>query len=238
MNLILLFEADFVDSTRARARLEGRRARHVRKVLRADVGDRLCVGLLGGDVGEARVARLSHGHVELDDVVLDEKPPDPLDVIVVLALPRPPVLRRSLAALTTFGVKQVEIVDAARVEQSFWQSHAISEDALLEQVFLGLEQARDTRPPPVRLHRRLGAFVDDALGDLVKGRASWVADPRGVAPADAGLRPPSLLAIGPEGGWVERELADFGRAGLRPVALGQRILRVETAVGALLGRHL
>ena len=44
------------------------------------------------------------------------------------------------------------------------------------------------------------------------------------------------LAIGPEGGWIPYEVELLQKAGLQPVQLGQRILRVENAVPALLAR--
>ena len=47
-----------------------------------------------------------------------------------------------------------------------------------------------------------------------------------------------MLAIGPEGGWIERELETFVERGFKPVSLGAPILRVEAAVAAALGQLL
>jgi len=44
------------------------------------------------------------------------------------------------------------------------------------------------------------------------------------------------LAIGPEGGFIAEEIASLAKVGFQPVVLGPRILRVETAVAAILGR--
>ncbi len=237
MNLILLYERDFVDEARTRVRLADRRARHVRKVLRAGEGDTLVVGLLDGAVGEGRIVHLDRETVELE-VALGDEPPAALDVVLVLAVPRPPVLRRTLAQVASLGVKRIELVNAERVEQSFWQSHATGADAIAEQLVLGLEQARDTRMPAVTLHRRFDAFVDVTLPSLVEGRAGFVADLRGTRAPNAPMPVPGLVAIGPEGGWVPRELEAFERCGLGALALGDRALRVETAVPVLLGRYL
>jgi 16S rRNA U1498 N3-methylase RsmE len=45
------------------ARLDGRRARHVREVLRCQPGETVAVGVIGGEVGTAEV--LSSGEDEL-----------------------------------------------------------------------------------------------------------------------------------------------------------------------------
>jgi RsmE family RNA methyltransferase len=44
------------------------------------------------------------------------------------------------------------------------------------------------------------------------------------------------LAIGPEGGFIAEEVASFERGDFHPVTIGERILRVETAVAALIAR--
>jgi RsmE family RNA methyltransferase len=47
---------------------------------------------------------------------------------------------------------------------------------------------------------------------------------------------PTLLIIGPEGGFIPYEVEKMADSGAEPVALGERILRVETALTAALGR--
>jgi RsmE family RNA methyltransferase len=49
---------------------------------------------------------------------------------------------------------------------------------------------------------------------------------------------PQLVAIGPEGGFIPYEVSLLQAAGLKPVSLGARILRVETAVAVALGKLL
>ena len=73
--------------------LRGRRARHIREVLRARPGDTLRVGELGGLLGTARVTSLDGDEARLS-VVLDQPAPEPW-IDLLLALPRPKVLGRS-----------------------------------------------------------------------------------------------------------------------------------------------
>ena len=122
------------------------------------------------------------------------------------------------------------------VEKCFWQSHALAEEALFDQCVLGLEQARDTRMPEVRLRKRFKPFVEDEMEALLVGTRGFVAQPAPTAAAPRGLAGSLLLAVGPESGWNSYELASLEAAGLERISLGDRPLRVETALPALLAR--
>ena len=47
---------------------------------------------------------------------------------------------------------------------------------------------------------------------------------------------PTTLAIGPEGGWIEREVETFAARGFAIVALGDAVLRTEAAVAGALAQ--
>jgi 16S rRNA (uracil1498-N3)-methyltransferase len=63
----------------------------------------------------------------------------------------------------------------------------------------------------------------------------WVADPTGCAlpSIDREASAPTFAAVGPEGGFTDQELIAARDAGWDVVALGPRILRIETAAIAL-----
>jgi RsmE family RNA methyltransferase len=229
MNLILLFDDDFIDDRRVR--LTGRRQAHVTHVHRAAVGDALIVGLAGGRIGRGEVTRLDAEALELD-VTLERDPPPPLDVTLLLALPRPKVLNRVIAGATSMGVKRIVLMNAWRVEKSYWKSPRLSDENLLLQRVLGLEQARDTILPVIELQRFFRVFIESLKIDSL----ALVAHPGAAEECPRDVKRPVTLAIGPEGGFIEEELASLERAGFRAVSIGERILRVETAVAALLAR--
>jgi len=233
MNLVLLFEEDFVGPDRVM--LRGRRARHVIDVHRVSAGDELTVGVAGGGIGRGVVIRLDAEAVEMS-VSLDRDPPLPLPLTLVLALPRPKVLNRVVAAATSMGIKQLYLVNAWRVEKSYWHSPRLSEDNLLLQRILGLEQGRDTILPRIELRRLFRPFVENELPAIVSGTRALVAHPPAPAPAPRTVPGPVTLAIGPEGGFIDAEIASLERIGFEPVSLGERVLRVETAVAAMVGR--
>jgi 16S rRNA (uracil1498-N3)-methyltransferase len=229
MNLILLFDDDFVDDDRVR--LTGRRLAHVTSVHRAAVGDSLVAGVAGGKIGTGEVTRLEDDALEMR-VVLERDPPAPLDVTLLLALPRPKVLNRVIASATSLGVKRIVLMNAWRVEKSYWKSPRLSEENLLLQRVLGLEQARDTVLPTIELQRFFRPYVESLR---VEGTA-LVAHPGAQEECPRTIGQPLTLAIGPEGGFIADEVASLERVGFRAVSIGQRILRVETAVSVLLGR--
>ena len=233
MNLLLLEDADFTADDRAV--LRGRRLAHLHEVHRAQVGDSLRVGRLGGLMGEARLLRLDASEAELA-VTLDQPPPAKLPLTLLLAVPRPKMLKRTLQTISAMGVARLVLVNSYRVEKSFWQTPFLQPAAIREQLLLGLEQARDTRLPEVSLEQRFKPFVEDRLPQLLAGSRGLVAHPGDYPACPRALDEPVTLAIGPEGGWIPYEVEMLRAAGLSPVQLGERILRVETAVPALIAR--
>lgn len=233
MNLLLLEDADFVAADRAV--LRGRRLRHLHEVHQAEQGDQLRVGRLGGAMGQGRLLRLESDEAELQ-VSLDLPPPAKLPLTLLLALPRPKMLRRVLQTVAGMGVPRLVLLNSYRVEKSFWQTPFLAPEAIREQLLLGLEQARDTLLPEVIIEKRFKPFVEDRLPQLCAGSLGLLGHPGDYPPCPRTVSGPVTLAIGPEGGWIPYEVDKLAAAGLRPVQLGERILRVETAVPALLAR--
>lgn len=233
MNLVLLFSDDFVDE--ARVVLRGRRREHIANVHRVVAGDELVVGVVGGKIGRGRVESIGEDEVVMS-IGLSTEPPPPLDVTLVVALPRPKVLNRVVAGATSMGVKRLFLMNAWRVEKSYWGSPRLSEDNLRRQCVAGLEQARDTVMPRVETRRFFRRFVEEELAEVARDTTALVAHPYAAQPFPPQVRHPATLVIGPEGGFIAEEIASLERIGFVPVTIGERILRVETAVAALLAR--
>lgn len=233
MNLILLSEEDFTGQNCVR--LQGRRLQHILTVHRASVGSRLCVGLLNGPVGKGTVTSLTPEAVTLE-LHLDGKPPELLPVALILALPRPKALKRVLIAAASMGVKEIFLVNSFRVEKSFWKSPLLCRERLKEFLALGLEQARDTVMPEVRLRPLFKPFVEDELPELIKNSLALVAHPAASQTCPQQLKKHVSLAIGPEGGYIPYELEKLESIGFAPVSLGPRPLRIETVVPVLLSK--
>jgi RsmE family RNA methyltransferase len=233
VNLLLLEEADFISADRVV--LRDRRLKHMQEVHRSEVGDSLRVGRVGGLLGSAELLRLEPREAELS-VAFDREPPAKLPLTLVLALPRPKMLRRVFQTVATMGVQKVILVNSYRVEKSFWQTPFLEPAAIREQLILGLEQARDSVLPEIVIEKRFKPFVEDRLPAIVDGTLGLVGHPGDFPACPRAVEQSVTLAIGPEGGWIPYEVELLRASGLNPVQLGERILRVETAVTALLAR--
>ena len=233
LNLLLFSDRDRTEE--GLLRITGPRLQHLLNVHGKTAGEEVRVGELGGMIGQARIVSIA-GDAALLEPTLDQSPPQKIPLILVLALPRPKMLRRILRTVAELGVPELHLINSFRVEKSFWQTPALEKGSVRDYLLQGLEQSRDTVLPAIHCHRRFKPFVEDTLPGLLQGRLALLAHPGDHSPCPRGIDVPALLAIGPEGGFIPYEVEKFRAGGCEPVTLGPRILRVENAVTALLGR--
>jgi 16S rRNA (uracil1498-N3)-methyltransferase len=235
VNLILLDERDRIAADRFV--LSDVRAAHLLNVLRVAPGQTVRVGIVDGPLGVGSVEAAIDGRVTLRCAFDAEIPPRPR-VDLLLALPRPKVMRRLWAQLAALGLGQIVLTNAERVERHYFDTHILEEGCYRPLLIEGLQQARDTRLPLVSMHKQFKILVEDRLDALCPAGLRLVADPSAATslPDAIEIKRPErvLLAIGPEGGWNEFELELLERHGFTRVGLGPRTLRVDTACTALL----
>ncbi len=239
MNIILFEKNELADDCVV---LRDHRAKHIVKVLQSKTGDSLRVGMLDGNIGEARVVSVKRKFpfvVELS-VCLTGLPDPPPAIDLLLALPRPIMLKRILSQVTALGVDTIHLVNANRVEKSFWDAGLLEEEEYRPHLIHGLEQAVDTRLPKIRIHRHFRPFAEDYLPELASHYSSLLlAHPSAeqkLSQCLSGTPENILYAVGPEGGWVDFEVDKLLTAGMQVFTMGNRILKVDTAVVAIHSR--
>lgn len=233
MNLLLYTAND--RTADKQVRISDERLQHLRAVLDTKAGDTLRVGEIGGLMGKATVLEISAEHALLD-IALSEPPPPKIPLRIVLALPRPKMLRRILRMVAELGVAELDLINSYRVEKSYWQTPVLDPPTIDAYFLQGLSQARDTVLPSLTLHRRFKPFVEDVLPGLLENRRGLLAHPGDHPPCPGRQQQPGLLVIGPEGGFIPYEVEKLEAAGCDVVSLGPRILRVENAVSTLIAR--
>ncbi len=217
--------------------LTDQRARHIHKVLRCRPGDNVRVGVLNGPMGLGRIISMAEGAVSLCLKLNMPLPPAPV-LDLILALPRPVMLKRILVQAVTLGVNHIYLINANRVEKSFFSSGLVAGGGWRDFLLKGLEQAVDTRMPDLSIYQRFRPFIEDALPPVLarRGGRRIVAHPGGGGGLPGGSGGRAFLAIGPEGGWVDFEIEKFLAAGFSVFTPGPRIMRVDTAVPALMAQ--
>jgi RsmE family RNA methyltransferase len=233
VNLLLLTDAELgADSL---VTLRDRRLVHAREVLRVNPGDSVRVGVRGGQLGTGTVLEQTTDALTLRVSLTDDPPARP-GIDLLLAIPRPKALKRVIPAIASLGVDRVVLINAARVEKSYFDAKVLTAEALDALIDLGLEQAKDTVPPRIEIRERFKPFIEDELDAWAPADAlRFVPHPTAVEvaramPSDRRL----VIAIGPDGGWVPFEVDLLARHGFAPISLGDRVLRGEVAVPAVI----
>ncbi|MCU4579534.1 16S rRNA (uracil(1498)-N(3))-methyltransferase [Acinetobacter gyllenbergii] len=233
MNIVLL-ETEQCHSIDAWQINQARQLQHLRQHLQLNVGDTLKVGVRAGQRYLAEVVCISEHGITVRPIQT-EVVPAKLPVHLILALPRPKVLRRIIMDAVTLGVERISLIHSYRVDKSYWQTPFLQQ--LNDYVTLGLEQAGDTIAPDIQLYKRFKPFVEDVLPTLISAeQPAYVAHPYAEQPMPYAVQQPCSVIIGPEGGFIPYEVDLLIKNGCQAMSLGNRILRTETAVSNILGR--
>ncbi len=231
MNLLLVEDQDFIDSETIR--VNDRRHRQLRDVIKAQPGKLCKAGKLNGLLGKAEVLTITDDETVLK-TTFSEPPPPPLDAVLAVALPRPQTFDKVLRCGTEMGVKEFIFFMSRKVEKSYWQSPVLSDEHIRKEFLLGLEQCGDTILPTVRFFRQFKPFVEDELEQLIGDGEAFVGHPSATSGMPFRVPGRKLLFIGPEGGFTDYEIDLLLSHRVTPVTLGPRTLRTEHALPSLL----
>lgn len=235
MNLLLLTPEDHLEGHRYVVR--DFRAQHMQDILHVEEGSMLKAGVLNGGVGMARVDRVAKDQVEVTitlDLVLPQRP----NIDLLLALPRPRSLKKLLPQVTAMGVGNIILTETHRVEKSFFGATFLKPEAHRDMLYEGLMQAKLTFLPKVTVERKLWKVLEQ-IPERFENHLKLVGHPdapSALAKVSVSPTQPVLLAIGPEGGFLDKEVDRLVQAGFQSVTMGDKTLRVETACVAMLAQ--
>ena len=211
-----------------------RQLEHLQQHVKIQVGDTLKVGIRGGKRYCCEVISVAEQAIQLK-ALYEENVPKKLPVTLIVAMPRPKVLRRLIMDSVTLGVEKIILLHSYRVDKSYWQSPFLQQ--LEQYITLGLEQAGDTIAPEIEIYKRFKPFVEDVLPHLMSAECpAYVAHPYAETTMPFALEHPCSIVIGPEGGFIPYEIELLVKNGCQAVSLGNRILRTETVIAYVLGR--
>jgi 16S rRNA (uracil1498-N3)-methyltransferase len=206
-------------------------AHHVRDVLRARTGDQLILfNGLGGEY-TAEITDISRKQVEINIIAFDEINREScLEITLGLGILKRDAMNSAIQKATELGVTRIVPLETANISvsrkkfenrQQHW--HQVIQSAC--------EQCGRTKLPILHDVLHLTEWIDIAVGDLKL--LSSLNTTLGLN--EIQMTPGSVcLLIGPEGGISDKEELSAVQSGFKPVLIGKRILRAETAPAALL----
>lgn len=239
MNLIVFKSEELCNGL---LELRASRAEHLLKIIKVTEGSQLRVGLIGGMQGVGRVIKCDQNRVFLSvDIPKGEAIKPKIDII--LALPRPQMLKRILQTVAALGVGSLALIRSARVEKSYFQSPILAKESLDHYIRLGMEQGMRTYEPKVRIYDRFMPFVEEELATMLVDVSMRVLGHVGenhiadmFVENNLHFEKRCIVAIGPEGGWQEHEVLAFKRSGFVPLSFSDAVMNVETAVTSVLSQ--
>ena len=230
--------ADEVDGDTAA--LVGEHAAHLARVLRAEVGQQFDIAT-GEEVRRGTITTISYDRIEF---ALDTKPYHRLrsklsaapKITLALAIFKFDRMEWAIEKCTEIGVARIVPVIARRSDAHLAAAAVKRRERWQRIVRQAAEQSRRSAPPEVAVPVKLKDLA--AAGVLPEGELTRVVLAESLAESDEDTRlgdvlesqPATVaLAVGPEGGWTDQELAWFCETGWAAASLGNTILRAETA---------
>jgi 16S rRNA (uracil1498-N3)-methyltransferase len=211
--------------------LDGQEAHHLLHVMRAAAGERVTLFDGSGAEFETEIVRCGRSDVELRVLARREVDRELSGELVMgVSLPKGDRQKWLVEKLTELGVTElVPLVTERGVAQPTDAALARLERSAIE----AAKQCGRNRLMRLAKPQAVGIWVRAELDGVITRR--WIAHPDGAALAVGELSAarPTWIAVGPEGGFTDAEIAAANAAGWQSVDLGSRILRVETAAVAL-----
>lgn len=206
--------------------LRGETAQHIRKVLRAERGQRFEISD-GEEIYLAEIADFGKGVVEFRLIESVPSVVPAARVHLLQALIKFDHFEWILEKATELGVERITPVYALRCDKGLDQAAVKRRERWLRIVAESGQQCRRLKPPvleePVRF--KVGLATDSP-------QKLWLEEEVGAPPILKTLRKagePIQVLCGPEGGWDPREREEAQAGGWQAVSLGRQVLRAETA---------
>ena len=210
------------------ATIMGAESSHLAHVMRAKPGDRVLLFDGSGAEFSARIERVERRRIELTVLGREEVDRElPIDITLGVSLPKGDRQRWLVEKATELGVGRIVPLRTAR---SVAKPTPKSLDRLRRTVIEASKQCGRNRlmeiSPPIAWPEFLSYSSQATVRLLAHPRYT---ERSSDLPRETVSGEPVRLAVGPEGGFTEEEVAEAVRAGWHVVDLGPRILRVETA---------
>ena len=233
---IILFESHEIGKPLPR---RDERTIHLLKVLKKKPGEFFEAGILNGNRGTGLIESIRLDGSVFYSLDLKNEPPARYPLRMAIGFPRPIQLRRILRELSNFGILAIDLMGTELGEKSYRDTKLLSDGGSYTALVEGAAQSRDTLLPELTVYDSLDKWLKQHPWEVTETQTVFTKVPLLIAMDNVRaegsifhLSPSNrqtVIAIGPERGWSDRERDLFEKAGFLRLSMGDRALRTETA---------
>lgn len=219
--------------------MKDERARHIKKVLHLNVGDKFSCGIVNGAKGEATITEFGENEVSFNFEALDNSSSKLFPITLLISQVRPICMKRILREAVCLGVERIVISGADLTEKSYAKANFYINGEYKKVLFDGAMQAAQTGISKVVFENTLddslklfdNTYNKIMLDNVLRSEklSDWIPDI---------TKNNTVITIGPERGYTDRERKLLINNGFIPKTIGSRVLRSETASCIALGLSL
>jgi 16S rRNA (uracil1498-N3)-methyltransferase len=218
------------------AALVGQHAAHLARVLRAEIGQEFDIAT-GDEIRRGTITTISYDRIEFalgnrqHRALKSRSLRDAPKITLALAIFKFDRMEWALEKCTEIGVARIIPVIARRSDAHLAAAAVKRGERWLRIVRQAAEQSRRAAPPEIAAPVKVKELTDDVVSAASVTRIVLAESGEDARLGDVlqSWSTEVVLAIGPEGGWADGELAWFHEAGWQAASLGNTILRAETA---------
>ena len=200
---------------------------HILNILHLKEGDEFKCGIINKSKGRARIKSISQKYIEFD-YIKEEENSKFLDLYLALAYIRPICAKRVCRAASQVGLKKIVFFPTKLNEKSYSESNFYRERQACEFLKEGAMISGDYLVPELLLLEKFDDLISFSKKENIKNNYLLEID-KNLKKLDRENQESSMLTIGPERGWTQKELSLLEAAGFLKRKLSDRILRSEEA---------
>ena len=238
MNFLLFYKHE-LSCNNTKGVITGSRLSFLKERYTIKEGQEISVGLIDGKLGKAKVIKMTNNEI-LFDVNLDKESPQKLDLTLIISICRPQTNKKILHIATSLGVKKIIFLRCDNIPKSYIQSTSLSEKNIKNECLLAMSQVGDTFFPEIKIYKSIFDCFNEEGENLINNNLNVIADTNCNYELNrdnfSNISNIKCIAIGPESGFSDKEIEYFHQKSFKSIGLGERILRVEVALGYIIGK--
>jgi len=224
MNIILFDKLENINTLS----LKDERARHIKKILKLKIGDNFLAGIINGEKGIATILEFDKEKIVFSFIKDDAQIKKLYPLTLLISYVRPICMKRIFREAISLGVEKIILFNSDKGENSYKMANFYANEEYTKVLIDGAMQAGETSICEVVNYDSLDLALKSFDESFDKVLLDNIIDGDSLLTYNK-VNEKTVIAIGPERGFSDRERSLFLANDFTSYKLGSRILRSETA---------